>query len=261
MQLDLNGKKAVVGGSSKGLGKAVAVQLAKMGASVTLMARDKAALEKIKDTLPKNATQTHQILLVDFNNFEAFKSKITAYFERNSVDIVINNTQGPPAGSTLDLDEVDYQTAFELLFQCPQFLTQKALVEMQKNQWGRIINLASVTVREPIAYLALSNSMRAALTTWGKSLSENVAANGITVNTLLTGYFATERLKNLMEGNAQKQNKSVAALEQEMLSQVPMRRFGQPEEYAQLVGFLASDAASYITGTSLPIDGGLLRGV
>lgn len=261
MQLDLNGKKAVVGGSSKGLGKAVAAQLAKMGASVTLMARDKAALEKIKDTLPKNATQTHQILLVDFNNFEAFKSKINAYFEKNSVDIVVNNTQGPPAGNTLDLNELDYQSAFELLFQCPQYLTQKALVEMQKNQWGRIINLASVTVREPIAYLALSNSMRAALTTWGKSLSENVAANGITVNTLLTGYFATERLKNLMEGNAQKQNKSVAALEQEMLSQVPMGRFGQPEEYAQLVGFLASDAASYITGTSLPIDGGLLRGV
>ena len=194
--------------------------------------------------------------MVDFNNFEGFKSKINAYFERNSVDIVINNTQGPPAGSTLDLDEVDYQTAFELLFQCPQFLTQKALVEMQRNQWGRIINLASVTVREPIAYLALSNSMRAALTTWGKSLSENVAANGITVNTLLTGYFATERLKNLMEGNAQKQNKSVA-VEQEMLYKCPCGGLGN--KYAQLG--VSRQRCNYITGTSLPIDGGLLRGV
>ena len=259
MKIDLSGKYALVGGSSKGIGKAIAERLAASGASVTLMARSEALLKTIVAQLDTSHGQQHQYLVVDFSNFSAFASQMDTYFESNKVDILVNNTQGPAAGGAIEKSIKDYQTAFDLLFKCAVHTTTLALKHMQSQQWGRIVNVASVSVKEPLNYLALSNSLRAALVTWAKSLSMDIAADNITINNTLTGYFDTERIAQLNAQKAKKMNVSPEKVREAMEAQVPMQRIGQPEEYANLVCFLASQKASYITGTNIPIDGGLLK--
>lgn len=259
MKIDLSGKYALVGGSSKGIGKAIAERLAASGASVTLMARSEALLKSIVAQLDTSHGQQHQYLVVDFSNFSAFASQMDTYFESNKVDILVNNTQGPAAGGAIEKSIKDYQTAFDLLFKCAVHTTTLALKHMQSQQWGRIVNVASVSVKEPLNYLALSNSLRAALVTWAKSLSMDIAADNITINNTLTGYFDTERIEQLNAQKAKKMNVSPEKVREAMEAQVPMQRIGQPEEYANLVCFLASQKASYITGTNIPIDGGLLK--
>ena len=259
MKIDLSGKYALVGGSSKGIGKAIAERLAASGASVTLMARSEALLKSIVAQLDTSHGQQHQYLVVDFSNFSAFASQMDTYFESNKVDVLVNNTQGPAAGGAIEKSMKDYQTAFDLLFKCAVHTTTLALKHMQSQQWGRIVNVASVSVKEPLNYLALSNSLRAALVTWAKSLSMDIAADNITINNTLTGYFDTERIAQLNAQKAKKMNVSTEKVREAMEAQVPMQRIGQPEEYANLVCFLASQQASYITGTNIPIDGGLLK--
>lgn len=259
MKIDLSGKYALVGGSSKGIGKAIAERLAASGASVTLMARSEALLKSIVAQLDTSHGQQHQYLVVDFSNFSAFASQMDTYFESNKVDILVNNTQGPAAGGAIEKSIEDYQTAFDLLFKCAVHTTTLALKHMQSQQWGRIVNVASVSVKEPLNYLALSNSLRAALVTWAKSLSMDIAADNITINNTLTGYFDTERIAQLNAQKAKKMNVSPEKVREAMEAQVPMQRIGQTEEYANLVCFLASQQASYITGTNIPIDGGLLK--
>ena len=259
MKIDLSGKYALVGGSSKGIGKAIAERLAASGASVTLMARSEALLKTIVAQLDTSHDQQHQYLVVDFSNFSAFASQMDTYFESNKVDILVNNTQGPAAGGAIEKSIKDYQTAFDLLFKCAVHTTTLALKHMQSQQWGRIVNVASVSVKEPLNYLALSNCIRAALVTWAKSLSMDIAADNITINNTLTGYFDTERIEQLNAQKAKKMNVSPEKVREAMEAQVPMQRIGQPEEYANLVCFLASQKASYITGTNIPIDGGLLK--
>ena len=259
MKIDLSGKYALVGGSSKGIGKAIAERLAASGASITLMARSEALLKSIVAQLDTSHGQQHQYLVVDFSNFSAFASQMDTYFESNKVDILVNNTQGPAAGGAIEKSIKDYQTAFDLLFKCAVHTTTLALKHMQSQQWGRIVNVASVSVKEPLNYLALSNSLRAALVTWAKSLSMDIAADNITINNTLTGYFDTERIAQLNAQKAKKMNVSPEKVREAMEAQVPMQRIGQPEEYANLVCFLASQKASYITGTNIPIDGGLLK--
>ena len=259
MKIDLSGKYALVGGSSKGIGKAIAERLAASGASVTLMARSEALLKTIIAQLNTSHGQQHQYLVVDFSNFSAFASQMDTYFESNKVDILVNNTQGPAAGGAIEKSIKDYQTAFDLLFKCAVHTTTLALKHMQSQQWGRIVNVASVSVKEPLNYLALSNCIRAALVTWAKSLSMDIAADNITINNTLTGYFDTERIEQLNAQKAKKMNVSPEKVREAMEAQVPMQRIGQPEEYANLVCFLASQKASYITGTNIPIDGGLLK--
>lgn len=249
----------MVGGSSGGIGKAIALQLAESGTSVTLMSRSEEKLKEIVMDLPTDQGQAHHYLVVDFNDFEAYKRIISNYFENNSVDILVNNTQGPAAGNTLEKHVPDYQEAFDLLFKTVVFTTELALKQMRQNQWGRIINVASVSVREPLSYLALSNSIRAAVVTWAKSLANDVGAAQITVNNILTGYFDTDRIAQLNAKKAEQLGISIAEVRSEMESRVPLRRIGKPKEYGYLVAFLASDKAAYITGTSIPIDGGLLK--
>lgn len=259
MKIDLNGKNALVGGSSKGIGRAIAERLARSGANVTLMARSENLLKTIVAQLDTSQGQSHQYLVVDFSNYTLFASQMEEYFKSNTVDILINNTQGPAAGGAIEKSIEDYQTAFDLLFKCAVYTTSLALKHMQSQQWGRIVNVASVSVREPLSYLALSNSLRAALVTWAKSLSIEIAANNITINNTLTGYFDTERIAQLNAEKAKKMNVPIEKVREAMEGQVPMQRIGQPEEYANLVCFLASEQASYITGTNIPIDGGLLK--
>nr|WP_299385695.1 SDR family oxidoreductase [Allomuricauda sp.] len=259
MNISLVGKNALVGGSSKGIGEAIARQLAECGASVTLMARNESQMKTIVGELDANHGQKHDYLVVDFSNFEGFSTVIANYFEHRSIDILVNNTQGPEAGGALEKKVSDYQRAFDLLFKSAVLVTEHALPNMQANQWGRIINVTSVSVKEPLAYLALSNSIRAAVVTWGKSLAIDVAQNGITVNNVLTGYFDTDRIAQLNAKKAEKMGISPEEVRAAMEEQVPAKRIGDPKEYGFLAAFLASDQAAYITGTNIPIDGGLLK--
>ena len=259
MNISLNGKNALVGGSTSGIGKAIAIQLAASGARVTLMSRSEEKLLTVQAELANHKGQQHQILVVDFNDFEAYKKVISEYFTTNTIDILVNNTQGPTAGTALEKDVTDYQQAFDLLFKTVVFTTELALKSMRQNKWGRVINVASVSVKEPLSYLVLSNSIRAAVVTWAKSLANEVGSDHITVNSILTGYFDTERIASLNSEKAKEQGISDDEVLKQMEAKVPVRRIGKPEEYGFLVSFLASEKADYITGTQIPIDGGLLN--
>tara|TARA_B100001027_G_scaffold71045_1_gene48526 strand:- start:7417 stop:8196 length:780 start_codon:yes stop_codon:yes gene_type:complete len=257
MKIDLTGKKALIGGSSKGIGLGIATELANSGASVCLMARNESKLKKIVDQLPN--FDNHSYLVVDFSKFEDYKIKVEKYIQNNQVDILVNNTQGPPAGNSLSKNIESYQEAFDLLFKCVVHTTALVIPKMQKNKWGRIINVTSVSVKEPLNYLVLSNSIRSAVVAWAKSLSVDVGKDGITINSILTGYFNTERIKELNKEKSKSLNISEIEVLEKMKSQVPLNRLGKPEEYGYLVSFLSSDKASYINGASIPIDGGLLK--
>ncbi len=259
MRIDLDGKKALVGGSTGGIGKAIAIELSKCGADVTLMARNKEKLKKTINELSKNENSNHNYIEVDFNNFNDLKIVTADFFKKNTIDILINNTQGPAAGGSLEKNVTDYQNSFDLLFKTHVWITSLALKGMTLKKWGRIINVASISVKEPLNYLVLSNSMRAALVTWAKSLSIDVAKNSITVNNILTGYFDTDRIQKLNLEKAKEMKIKPGEVRKAMENMVPMKRIGDPEEYAYLVCFLASNFSSYITGANIPIDGGLIK--
>ena len=259
MKINLKDKKALIGGSSKGLGYAVAKQLAICGATVTLVSRNEALLKKNIIELNKLTGIEHNYLLVDYNQPEKYKQIIEGFFQKNKIDILVNNTQGPPAGDVFSVNENDYQKSFDLLFKNTINTTNSAIKGMKKNNWGRIINMTSVSVKEPLAYLALSNTIRSAVTSWGKTLSIESGQFNITVNNILTGFFNTERLNQLNSEKAKKFNVSTDEVFDKMSEMVPLKRIGEPEEFGYLVAFLASDYADYINGANIPIDGGLLK--
>lgn len=261
MLISLQNKKALVGGASQGLGLAVANQLAASGASVTVMARNEEKLQNVVAHLPVKDGQQHNYLVVDFSDFENYKKIITQYFYVNTIDILVNNTNGPKAGTVLEKTADDYLAAFNLLFQTVQYTTALAITGMKMHQFGRIINLTSRTVKEPVDSLALSNTMRAAVVAWGKTLSREAGKYNITVNNILTGSFDTERLKELFEAQATSQNTSTEKIKAGAVADIPLQRLGAAEELANVVTFLASPQASYITGANIPVDGGLLRSI
>ena len=175
MKVDLKGKRALVGGSSNGIGRAIAERLAASGAEVVVMARNESKLREVVAQLDYSQGQNHHCLVVDFSDYKAFFKKMNSFFTDHKIDILINNTQGPAAGSALEKEIEEYQDAFDLLFKCAVLSTTLALPHMQEQQWGRIINVASISVKEPLNYLVLSNTLRAALVTWAKSLSADIA--------------------------------------------------------------------------------------
>ena len=259
MNVSLKSKKALVGGSSKGLGNAVAYQLAMSGASVTLVSSNKDRLIKTVDDLRNKTGINHDYIVVDYNSFEDYKKIIKKYLDTNPIDILVNNTQGPKGGDVMNVSIEDYQNSFDLLFKSVVFTTMLAIENMKKNKWGRIINMASMSVKEPLSYLALSNSIRSAVTTWGKTLSNDLGVYNITVNNILTGYFDTERINQLNLDKAKKLNIDVEEVYNTMKELVPLKRIGDPKEFSYLVTFLASDNAAYINGANIPIDGGLIK--
>ena len=259
MKINLKDKKALIGGSSKGLGYAVAKQLAVCGAMVTLVSRNEPLLKKNMIELKKLTGFDHNYIVVDYNDSEGYNKIITEFFKTNSVDILINNTQGPNAGDVLSVSESDYRNAFNLLFQNTVNTSMAAIKGMKKNNWGRIINMASVSVKEPLSYLALSNTIRSAVTSWGKTLSIESGKHNVTVNNILTGFFNTERLNQLNSEKAKKFNVSTEEVFDKMSGMVPLKRIGEPEEFGYLVALLSSDYADYINGANVPIDGGLLK--
>ena len=259
MNISLKSKRALVGGSSKGLGNAVAKQLARSGATVTLLSSNEQRLINTVNDLKEQTGLNHDYLVVDYNNFEEYQKKIEEYLLVNPIDILINNTQGPRGGDVMNVSIEDYQKSFDLLFKSVVITTMIALKNMKKNKWGRIINMASMSVKEPLKYLVLSNSIRSALTTWGKTLSNDLGSHNITVNNILTGYFNTQRIKQLSSEKAKKLNINIEEVYQSMKELVPLKRIGDPREFAYLITFLASDNAAYINGANIPIDGGLIR--
>lgn len=259
MDIQLNGKKALVGGSSSGIGAAIAIELAKCGASIVLMARNEDKLKEVIALLDRSKGQEHHYLVTDFSNYESHKAIVHSFFETNTVDILVNNTNGPAAGDVTSKGEDDYLAAFNLLFQNAVFTSTLALPGMKDKGYGRIINVSSMTVKEPQDGLILSNTMRTALVSWSKSLSNAVASHGITVNSILTGYFDTDRLNSLMNIQADREGVSLEVIKTKRLESVPMKRLGEPKEYGYLASFLASEYASFLTGASIPLDGGIAK--
>nr|MBI1230990.1 SDR family oxidoreductase [Cytophagales bacterium] len=261
MQVNLNGYTAVVGGSSRGLGLAIAYQLAASGATVTLMARNEQKLEALIKELPSPDGQRHTYLVVDYADFKAYQERVTGFFQDKAVDILVNNTNGPSPGTVLQKGIAEYQQAFDLLFKSYHLLTHLLLPKMHANGYGRIINVSSTSVKEPIPNLALSNTIRAAVINWAKSLSREVAPFGITVNNILTGSFDTERISEILQAQAEQTGASLEKLAEEKRSKIPAGRFGKPEEFGYLAAFLASPFAGYINGANIPIDGGYLTAI
>ncbi|MBV8325194.1 SDR family oxidoreductase [Chryseobacterium sp.] len=258
MNIQLFSKNALIGGATQGIGAGIAKELAQCGANVTLMARNEAKLQDAVASLPVVGTdQKHNYLVADFSDFDHFKKTITGYFSNHTVDILVNNTNGPVPGFALDKNVDDYQLAFDLLFKTVCETTLLALPHMIQQKYGRIINVSSLSVKEPIGNLALSNSIRSAVIAWAKTLSNEVAQHNITINNVLTGYFDTERIQNLMNSESQQTGILEEEIRKTRENKIPMKRFGKTEEYGHLVAFLASDYSSYLTGTSIPLDGGL----
>ena len=254
MNLGLRNKKAIVCGSTQGIGKAIAVGLAKQGVSLTLIARNESVLKEVVNTLDTSLSQNHNYLCVDFADNQ-FAKKIEI-LEKTNYDILINNTGGPASGPIADASAEDFLLAFKMHLLNNQILIQKVVGGMKKNSFGRIINIISTSVKAPIPGLGVSNTIRAAVANWAKTLSLELGSYGITVNNVLPGFTNTNRLKSLIEKKSSILGKSKIEVENEMKKSVPLNRFGEASEVANAAIFLSSPAASYINGINLPVDGG-----
>ena len=254
MNLSLRNKKAVVCGSTQGIGKAIAEELSRQGVNLTLIARDKEALEHVVKKLDTSLGQSHDYLCIDFSD-DNFENKINDLSSLN-IDILINNTGGPASGPITDANPDDFLLAFKMHLLNNQLLIKKVIDNMKKNSFGRIINIISTSVKAPIPGLGVSNTIRAAVANWAKTLSLELGPYGITVNNVLPGFTSTNRLKSLIKKKSTILGKSISEVESEMKNTVPLKRFGDASEVANAVVFLSSPAASYINGINLPVDGG-----
>ncbi len=244
--LPLTGKHALVAGSTRGIGRACAFELARLGATVTLLARDEDALSRIRDQLLTTwPTPQHDYLVADFGKPEQVKRVSRDYAQHvGSIQVLVNNTGGPPAGPISEAKPEDFQAAFSAHLLCNQLLAQAFIPGMRDGRYGRIINIVSTSVKQPIPNLGVSNTVRGAVASWAKTLAGEVARHGITVNNVLPGK------------RARSAGVTVEEIENTMKAEIPARRFARPEEIAAAVGFLACPAAAYITGVSLAVDGG-----
>jgi len=257
MDLNLNGKKALVCGSSDGIGKAAAAELALMGADITLIARNPEKLEKVKSSLATDTGQKHDFLVADFDDPSTLEDVVSTYLNKgNEINILINNTGGPPAGPAHKAELEEYVVAFRRHLLCNQILVKLCLGGMKNTQYGRIINVISTSVKAPLPNLGVSNTIRGAVANWSKTLANELGEFGITVNNVLPGATETGRLKSIINNKAEKSGKAEKEVSDAMAAQVPLRRFAQPQEVANAIAFLASPAAAYISGINIPVDGG-----
>ncbi len=256
MNLDLRGKRAVVGGSTQGIGKASAIELALLGATVTLLSRNEQVLKSVLSELPTPSNQIHNYLVADFNDPDQLKSVVQKFTSTNTVHILVNNTGGPPAGPALDATPEDFIRAFTNHLICNQILVQAVVQGMKQATYGRIIKIISTSVKVPIKGLGVSNTTRGAVANWAKTLSVELAPFGITVNNVLPGTTMTGRLDSIIKSKAEKSGKTFDEIKNEMIAEVPAGRISEPHEVAAAVAFLASPAAGYINGINVPVDGG-----
>lgn len=254
MELGLHTKRALVCGASDGIGKATALMLAAEGARVTLLARNAEKLKAVLDSMPGEG---HQVLLADMDFPESVQRIIQEHIqEGNRYDILVNNSGGPASGPLANARSEEFLLAFNRHLICGHILAQALLPGMKEAGYGRIINIISTSVKAPLPNLGVSNTIRGAVASWAKTLANENAAWGITVNNVLPGATLTGRLQSIMENKSARLNTELSAVEEEMRSEIPMKRFAGADEIAAAVTFLASEKASYITGINVPVDGG-----
>jgi len=257
MDLNLSGRHALVCGASQGIGHAVAVELAELGADVTLLARSGDRLAALADNLPRtHPAQRHTWRSVDMLDTEALQAAALEITQADPVHILINNTGGPPGGPIHEAQAAAFETTFRQHVLAAHTLLQAVLPGMRDSGYGRVVNIISTSVKEPIPGLGVSNTVRAAMAAWAKTLSGELAAEGITVNNVLPGYTRTARLDGLLAAQAQKTGRSEQDLAKDMAASVPARRFAEPGEVAAVIAFLCTPAAAYVNGVSMAVDGG-----
>lgn len=260
MELGLTEKVALVAASSRGLGRAVAEELAEEGASLILCARGEALLNEVCDSLSPKLGGRILGVPADLALTADVERVVQLGLERfGRIDILVTNTGGPPAGQFESLSRESWEEAARLLLTSVLDLTRLVLPGMKARGWGRILNVTSIAVKQPVDNLMLSNSLRAAVTGFARTLANEVAACGITVNNLMPGYTRTERVEQLADALAAKEAIPPAEVRARWEAAIPMQRLGEPREFAALAAFLVSERASYITGSSIAVDGGWIR--
>ena len=254
MEINLLNKNAIVCGSSQGIGMATAKQLALLGATVTLIARDKNKLESVLSSLDTQLGQKHDFICVDFSSSDELRTHL--HDIKSTYHILINNTGGPAGGAITEANTEAFENAFKMHLVNNQILAQTVIPGMIKEGYGRIVNIISTSVKAPIAGLGVSNTIRAAVANWAKTLSLELGEHGITVNNVLPGFTNTNRLKSIISTKSKKQGISENKVIHTMIESIPANRFGEASEIAHAVAFLCSPAAAYINGINLPVDGG-----
>ncbi len=255
MDFNLNNKNALVCGSTQGIGKATAMALAAEGVNVTLVARNE---DKLKQVISKlSSHQNHNYIVADFSNPNNLKEKIENFIKANNgFHILVNNTGGPKGGPVFSAAIEDFESAFTQHLKCNHVLVQAVVPYMKTERFGRIINIISTSVKQPLDGLGVSNTIRGAVANWSKTLANELGSFGITVNNVLPGATETERLAEIIKNKSSKIGASEEDVANAMKNTVPAKRFAKPEETACAITFLASEAASYINGINLPVDGG-----
>ena len=256
MILDLTGKTALVGGSTQGIGLASAQALASLGARCILISRNEEKLQQAVKTLDIKAGQKHGYLVADYANPDMVRDVVTAFVKDNTVHILVNNSGGPAGGPASKAKPEEFLAAFNQHLICNHIITLLVAEGMKREGYGRIINIISTSVKIPLKDLGVSNTIRGAVASWAKTMANELGQFGITVNNVLPGATSTERLSTILGNKSTKTGKSLEEVEKEMMDEVPARRFGKPEEIAAMVAFLATPAAAYVNGTSIPVDGG-----
>jgi 3-oxoacyl-[acyl-carrier protein] reductase len=255
MNLNLNNKNALVCGSTAGIGKATALALAAEGVNVTLIARNEDKLKQVLSELPSH--RNHNYIVADFSNPIELKEKVANFISKNhGFHILVNNTGGPRSGAILTATLEEFENTFTQHLKCNHILVQEAVPFMKSEGFGRIINVISTSVKEPIPGLGVSNTIRNAVANWSKTLSFEIGEFGITVNNVLPGFTDTERLNEIINIKAEREGTTFNEMSEIMKGYTPAKRFAKPEETANAITFLASEAASYINGINLPVDGG-----
>lgn len=255
MEFNLNDKHALVCGSTQGIGKATAMALAAEGCTVTLIARNE---DKLKTTLAElPAHRKHDYIVADFSNPDVLSSVVSDYISKShGFDILVNNTGGPKGGPVFNADVEEFTAAFTQHLKCNHVLAQAVVPHMKAKGYGRIVNVISTSVKQPLDGLGVSNTIRGAVANWSKTLANELGQFGITVNNVLPGATGTERLDEILKNKSAKLNITVEEAANGMKQAVPAKRFAKPEEIANAITFLSSDAAGYINGVNLPVDGG-----
>ena len=261
MDLDLAGKHALVCGGSEGIGRAAARELALLGADVTVLARRPEALQDTVATLPRSGAQQHGWIAADVSQPDTLRAQVEALAAGKPVQILVNNTAGPPGGPAYTADAAAFLDAFNRHLVANQRLVQALLPGMRGANWGRIVNVVSTSVKEPIANLGVSNTIRGAVAGWSKTLSRELAPFGITVNNVLPGYTATGRIEQIVRDRVAATGQSAESILEGMRKAVPAGRFAQPAEIGGVIAFLCSPAAAYVNGVSLAVDGGRMQSI
>ncbi|MEO6610603.1 MAG: SDR family oxidoreductase [Chitinophagaceae bacterium] len=256
MNLSLEGKYAVICGSTQGIGLAIAEELALLGANCTLIARNEEALIAAIQLLDIALRQQHSYLVADFSKPEEVRAIIEKHVNLHPVHILVNNTGGPPGGPVIEASEQAFLDTFNQHLICNHILTKAVVPSMKKEGYGRVINIISTSVKIPLKNLGVSNTIRGAVASWAKSMANELGQYNITVNNVLPGFTSTQRLSTIIDNTAKKGNVLVDIVEKNMKEEVPMKRFADASEVAAVAAFLATPAASYVNGTSIPVDGG-----